>query len=62
MAKTPDPNAAKRLADQLRANMARRKTVVRARAADPAASSLSFRQSPVHDPDLRTTSEPPADS
>jgi hypothetical protein len=62
MAKTSDPNADKRLAEQLRANMARRKAVVRERTADPGASALNFRQLPVHDPKLRTTSGQPSDS
>jgi hypothetical protein len=54
MPRPSDPTTAKRLAAQLRANMARRKAVEREREADPDASSLTFRDAPVHDPALRT--------
>jgi hypothetical protein len=42
-----------RLADQLRANLARRKELARARDENPDASALRFREAPVHDPALR---------
>lgn len=53
MPKTSDPNAQARLAAQLKANLARRKALIRKREEDPDASSLSFRQTPVHDPALK---------
>jgi hypothetical protein len=58
MSTPPNSPASKRLADQLRTNMARRKAVVRERAADPDASALTFRDAPVHDPALRTAAKP----
>lgn len=41
------PSAAERAAKALRANLRRRKEQVRARAADPTASELSYRPEPV---------------
>jgi hypothetical protein len=50
---TKATNSKTRLAEQLRANLARRKELVRARDENPEASSLNFREAPVHDPALR---------
>ncbi len=58
MPKTSDPKANSRLSQQLRANLARRKTQVQEREADPEASSLSYREKPVHDPVLRKSGKP----
>jgi hypothetical protein len=50
---TKATNSKDRLAEQLRANLARRKALAKARDENPEASSLSFREAPVHDPALR---------
>jgi hypothetical protein len=50
---TKSADSKNRLAEQLRANLARRKALARARDENPDASSLNFREAPVHDPALR---------